>query len=183
MARVRIVSTVAAISIGCVLLACDSGAQWSVSLSNAKNEFVYGRYGQLGRNGFFGTYDIDASSTAGAFASINGWLGNRDDDIGTTASGTNASFSSVSLAAEPRFSSDWVSAVGRYTIRSYETSRSSGSYVAMSPGQLTLWTIRANTPLGAFSWGKQEFVRGFGLQFASSTRVSATAINRCGFGM
>ncbi|MFH1112984.1 MAG: hypothetical protein V1792_03600 [Pseudomonadota bacterium] len=178
MASVRIVSAVAAISIGCVLLACDSGAQWSVDLSNAQNEFVYGRYGQLGRNGFFGTYDIDASSTPGAFASINGWLGNRDDDIGTTASGTNASLSSTSLVAQPRFSSAWISAAGRYTIRSYQTSQTSGSYVAMSPGQLTLWTISANTPLGAVSWGKQEFGRGFGLQFASSRSEEYLALEK-----
>ena len=178
MANVRNLPAAVAISIAFVLVAADSSAQWSVSLSNARNEFVYGRYGQLGHNGFFGAYDIDASSTPGAFASVNGWVGNRALDIGETASGTNASLSSVSLSAQPRFESAWLEAAGRYTIQSYQTSGTSGSYVAMSPGQLTLWTIRANTPLGAVSWGKQEFGRGFGLQFAASRSEEYLALER-----
>ena len=145
----------------------DSRAQWSFDFAEAENNLLFGQYGHLGRHGFFGAFDIDASTT-GDFAPLNGWLGNRDGDIGQIASGTNASLSSVTLAAQPRLGNDWVTIAGRYTIQSYQTSGSQGSYVAMSPGQLTLWAMAVNTPLGRISWGKQEFVRGFGLQFAAS---------------
>jgi hypothetical protein len=152
-------------------------AQWSFDFAGAKNDFVYGRYGQLGHNGFFGVYDVDASSLGGRFAPVNGWIGNRLD-IGETVSGTNASFSSTSLAAQPRFGNQWVEVTGRYTIQSYQTSSTSGTYVAMSPGQLTLWTIAMDTPLGTISWGKQEYGRGFGLQLAASRSEEYLALEK-----
>ncbi|MEW6113927.1 MAG: hypothetical protein AB1664_17470 [Thermodesulfobacteriota bacterium] len=67
---------------------------------------------------------------------------------------------------------------GRYTIRSYQAAASQGSYIAMSPGQLTLWTMAINTPLGTISWGKQEFVRGLGLQFSPSRTEEYLALER-----
>ena len=42
-----------------------ASAQVSLDLSGAKNMWFYGSYGQLGSRGFFGDYNVDASSTGG----------------------------------------------------------------------------------------------------------------------
>ncbi|MDQ7783982.1 MAG: hypothetical protein RDU20_13950, partial [Desulfomonilaceae bacterium] len=60
MVNIRTLTAGLVLSIGCLFLASDTDAQWSVGLSNANNEFLYGHYGQLGHHGFFGEYDIDA---------------------------------------------------------------------------------------------------------------------------
>ncbi len=48
----------------------------SFELGQGTNQWGYFQYGQLGRNGFFGTYDIDSSSTLGVYANLNSWIGN-----------------------------------------------------------------------------------------------------------
>ena len=50
----------------------------------------------------------------------------------------------------------------------YTANTAPGSFVAVSPGQLTLWAIGVNTPVFKLIYGKQEFNWGFGLQFAAS---------------
>ncbi len=144
-------------------------AQYSLDLSGAKNMWFYGSYGQLGSRGFFGDYNVDASSTGG-FAALNGWVGNQAD-IGNLVSGSNAGSSSINLKITPKYGNDWAKLQARYTINTYNTSAAPGSVTPLSPGQLTLWSAAVGTPLGTIRVGKQVFRQGCSLQF-SDVRTS-----------
>ena len=48
-------------------------AGWELGLSGASNNWYYGRYTQMGNNGFFGPYDVDNSATTN-YASLNAWV-------------------------------------------------------------------------------------------------------------
>ncbi|MBI4963626.1 MAG: hypothetical protein HY913_10145 [Desulfomonile tiedjei] len=141
----------------------------SLDLSGAENQWFYGYYGQLGSRGFFGDYNVDASSTGGNFASLNAWVGNRPfPDIGFLVSGTNASLSSLSLAITPRYGNEWVILKARYNINAYNTGTAPGALVPISPGQLTLWSVQVNSPVASIRFGKQIFQKGFNLQFSNN---------------
>ena len=108
----------------------------SLDLSGAENTWFYGYYGQLGSRGFFGDYDVDASSTGGLFASLNGWVGNplqqvfvanpstaataapptQPDIANALVSGTNAATSQMLLNINPKYGNDWLTLKARYTI-------------------------------------------------------------------
>ena len=119
-------------------------AQVTLDLSGAGNMWFYGYYGQLGSRGFFGEYDVDASST-GNFASLNGWVGNQQD-INFLVSGSNAGVSSFDLKITPKFGNDWATLTARYNINAYNTSTAPGSVTPISPGQLTLWSAFVENP-------------------------------------
>lgn len=141
----------------------------SLDLSGAENTWFYGYYGQLGSQGFFGDYNVAASSTGGAFASLYAWIGNRPaPDVGFLVSGSNSSLSSFSLAITPRYGNEWVILKGRYNINAYNTSSGPGALVPVSPGQLTLWSVQANSPVVNLRFGKQVFKKGFNLQFSDN---------------
>jgi hypothetical protein len=152
-----------------LLFSCMAGnglSQVDFDLSGANPAFMYGQYGQLGHNGFFGAYDVDRSAS-GDFAPLNGWLGNRND-VNLFAAGSNAAFSSIQMETRARLGGDWVMAEGKYYINAYTSGTSQGAYVAMSPGQLATWSVQAKTPAGRILYGKQKFSPGLMLQFGNT---------------
>ena len=151
-------------------------AQVSLDLSGAKNMWFYGSYGQLGSRGFFGDYNVDASSTGG-FASLNGWVGNQTD-INALVSGSNAGYSSINLKITPRYGNDWARLEARYNINAYNTGSAPGSVNPLSPGQLTLWSAAVRTPLGTVRLGKQVFRHGFDLQFSDNRTTEYIMLDR-----
>lgn len=134
------------------------------TLSGAEPAFLYGQYVQLGKQGFFGLYDIDLSGS-GNFAPLNSWVGNRSD-VNAFASGTNAATSSIALQTNADLGGVWVKARGKYYINVYTTGTTQGAYVAMSPGQLATWSVEADLPICKIAYGKQTFSPGLMLQFA-----------------
>lgn len=154
----------------------------SLDLSGAENRWFYGYYGQVGSRGFFGDYDVDRGTTGGSFASLNGWFGNPTTVAGDLAnalvSGTNVGISSVALAISPKYGHEWVKLKARYTINPYLTSSAPGAVAPISPGQLTYWTVQADTPLGNIRVGKQVFEKGFDLQFSSNRTTEYLMIER-----
>ncbi len=150
-------------------------AQVTLDLSGAGNMWFYGYYGQMGNRGFFGEYDVDASST-GTFASLNSWVGNQD--VNSLVSGANAGISSFALDVTPKWGNDWAMLKARYNITSYNTSTAPGSVVPISPGQLTLWSAVVRTPLGTVRFGKQIFEQGFSLQFAQTRTTEYLMLDR-----
>lgn len=146
--------------------AANGWAQVDFTLSGGNPAFMYGQYVQLGKNGFFGTYDIDLSST-GNFATLNSWIGNRED-VNYFAAGSNAASSSILLATKARLGGDWVLVEGQYIINAYTSGTTQGTYVAMSPGQLATWAMKVDTPAGRLIYGKQKFSPGLMLQFGNS---------------
>jgi hypothetical protein len=136
-------------------------------LSGADITWFYGYYGQMGPRGFFGDYNLDASSTGGNFASLNAWVGNQTD-INSLATGSNAAYSAFGLDLKPEYGNQWVMLKARYTITPYVTSSSQGAVAVISPQNLTSWEAQVNTPVADITVGKQVFRKGFDLQFSSN---------------
>jgi hypothetical protein len=162
----------------CSLVLADASLGQVDLVAKAQNTWFYGYYGQLGDRGFFGRFNVDASSTPPAFANVNGWVGNRTPDIGQTVSGSNAAVTSTSVEINPSLGSDWVTFKGKYTITVYDANTTQGAYVAMSPGQLTAWSLDVHAPVASFGWGKREFGRGIGLQFAPARTIELLFMER-----
>jgi hypothetical protein len=141
-------------------------------LSGADVHWFYGSYGQLGSRGFFGDYNVDASSTGGNFASLNAWVGNPTtlpgDFANALVSGTNVGISTFSLDVLPRYGNQWVILKARYTITPYVTSSAPGTVTTISPGNLTTWQTQIQTPIADISFGKRVFLKGFELQFSGA---------------
>ncbi len=65
-------------------LGASSAFVWEFSMEGEvfwKNRSV----GQLGSSGFFGQYDLDNSSTPGNFASVNGWVSGKLNDLSSSS--------------------------------------------------------------------------------------------------
>ena len=168
----------------------------SLDLSGSQNAWFYGYYGQLGSRGFFGDYDVDASSTGGLFASLNGWMGNPQlqapnpaAPVGTPAattadianalvSGTSGATSQFVLNVDPKYGNDWVTLRARYTIGAYSNSASQGSVAVISPGQLTLWDVRVRTPIADITAGKVVFHKGCSLEFSRNRSTEYLMLER-----
>lgn len=136
-------------------------------LSGAGIQWFYGYYGQVGPRGFFGDYNVDASSTGGDFASLNAWVGNQGD-INSLVTGTNAGVSAFSLDLKPAYGNEWVILKARYTINPYVTASAPGAVTTISPGNLTTWQVQVNTPIADITLGKYVFWKGFNLQFSGN---------------
>jgi hypothetical protein len=153
--------------LGIVSFTCEQAlADWDFTLSGANPLFYYGQYMQLGQRGFFGSYDVDNSAT-GNFAPLNSWVGNRTD-VNSLTAGTNAATSSFGLQTNAHLKGDWVQAKGKYYINTYTTATTQGAYVAVSPGQLSTWSVSADLPIFKIAYGKQDFNKGMLLQFGSA---------------
>jgi hypothetical protein len=140
-------------------------AQWPIGIEG-KSRWLYGYYGQMGTNGFFGPFNVDASTT-GNFAGLNSWMGLRD--VGELVSGTNAALGTMAFELNPKYDAGWAVLYGRYRINPYNTSTNPGSEVPISPGQWTHWYLGAKPPLFNIFYGKQYFIQGMGLQFSQNT--------------
>ncbi len=141
---------------------------------------------------------MDASSTGGLFASLNGWVGNplqqvfvanpstaataapptQPDIANALVSGTNAATSQMLLNINPKYGNDWLTLKARYTINAYSTSSAQGSFAVISPGQLTMWQIMANTPIAAITAGKVVFQKGCSLEFSGNRTSEYLMLHR-----
>jgi len=126
---------------------------------------------QLGTDGFFGRYNTDNSSTGGNFASANGWLGGKLNDL---TSGSNAARQPMATDVIPEIKiNPAVTLRGKYRLgqfgnpiaSSYLNSTAPGVNVAISEGQWTMWKAELRTPLGKVEFGKRRFRFGCGLQY------------------
>ena len=72
------------------------------------------------------------------------------------------------MNTEASFGNEYVRLSGRYKIEPYTSETARGSYVTMSPAQLALWSIELFSPVAKITYGKDNFQKGFGLQFDHS---------------
>ncbi len=170
--------------IGAALNVCLMVTQsfaWEFSLEgelNWKNRYVQ----QLGSKGFFGKYDLDNSSTPGDFASVNGWVGGKLEDL---VSSSGAAEQRMEVNALPEFRiNPAIRLRGEYRIGSYGdpvasayvNSTSPGVQVAISEGQWTMWWLSAHTPWGMLVAGKRPFNFGCGLQYNGAEDLTSESL-------
>jgi hypothetical protein len=154
---------------------------WEFSMEgefNWKNRFVQ----QLGSRGFFGRYDLDNSSTPGNFASVNGWVGGKLEDL-SSSSGAAEQRMEVNALPELRINPA-MRLRGEYRIgqfgdpvgSAYPNSISPGVQVAISEGQWTMWWFSAQTPWGVVVVGKRPFNFGCGLQYNGTEDLTSESL-------
>jgi hypothetical protein len=133
-----------------------------------------GWYGQRGKSGFFGPYNID-NGYGTRTANFNFWNGGQFDTNITTSSSAGWSYFEVEF--EPTFRVNQAIRVnGKYRIASYGepvnedylTENAPGLNTAISEGQWTLFWLTAQTPWGQFAIGKRPWSFGMGLQYNGS---------------
>lgn len=147
-----------------LVVVSDASAWFSFDFGEAKNQWGYVHYGQMGRNGFFGPYDVDNSTTPGAYANLNSWIGNSPD-VAQITSGSNAATGQISVNVDPRLGNEWIRLKGRYNINLYQTGISKGAFNPMSSSFLTMWSLEVDLPIFRVGYGKRRFQEGLGLQF------------------
>jgi hypothetical protein len=154
------------------------------------------QYSQLGDKGFFGTFDIDNSSTGGNFASMNGWLGN---EITGTALSTGSDVAGATIWAwiSPEIAVNkavkingdyyigaWLqnpntgNAEGAFNAPEYFNSTIPGTQSSFSPGYWNNLWLTAQMPFGTVVVGKRPFRFGTALFWDGSdnTTVESCAI-------
>jgi hypothetical protein len=164
-----------------VFLGASSSSAWEFSMEGEvvwKNRFV----GQLGSNGFFGKYDSDNSSTPGNFASVNGWVSGKLNDLSSSSSAadqvmeTNV-LTELRLNPAMRLRGEYrIGSFGDPTASSYTNSTRPGVQVAISEGQWTMWWFSAQTPWGIVVYGKRPFKFGCGLQYNGAEDLTSESL-------
>ena len=162
-------------------LMLGSSSAWEFSMEGEvvwKNRFV----GQLGSNGFFGKYDLDNSSTGGNFASVNGWVSGKLNDL-SSSSGAADQVMETNILTELRINPALrvrgeyrIGAFGDPIASSYTNSTSPGVQVAISEGQWTMWWVSAQTPWGIVVYGKRPFKFGCGLQYNGAEDLTSESL-------
>ncbi len=148
------------------LFVCAVGSVFSYTpFINTDLKFLYGHYTQMGSRGFFGPYNVDASST-GNFASLNGWVGGGGD-VGDFSSGSNAAIANMAFQATPGLKYIKSRLSGTYKINVYNVESDPGASVPMSPGEWSKYSIDVSTPLLSLRYGKTDFHFGNHLQFGA----------------
>ena len=175
-ARLSVVATLLSLS-----LMLGSSLAWEFSMEGEvvwKNRFV----GQLGSNGFFGKYDLDNSSTGGNFASVNGWVSGKLNDLSSSSSAADQVMETnilTELRINPalRMRGEYrIGAFGDPIASSYTNSTSPGVQVAISEGQWTMWWVSAQTPWGIVVYGKRPFKFGCGLQYNGAEDLTSESL-------
>lgn len=148
------------------LMSVLSANAWTISFEfgDAKNQWGYMQYGQMGRNGFFGPYDVDNSTVPGLYGNLNSWLGNSTD-VNQISSGSNGAVGQYSVNADSNLGTEWIRLKGRYNINLYQTGTSQGAFNPMSPSFLTMWYLDVDLPIFTVGYGKRPFRQAMGLQF------------------
>lgn len=155
---------------------------WELSLTGDLT-WTYEWYGQTGRNGFFGTYDVDrgVSGSSNWYANFNGWFGPRMRLV----SGSAASQALMSVSFYPHLRLNRaIGMTGTYKIAphsdryglSYLMNSSEGIGQPMATGLWTLWSFYADTPWGTIFYGKRAMAAGCGLQFDGTTNRSEESL-------
>ena len=158
-----------------------SSSAWEFSMEGEvlwKNRFV----GQLGSRGFFGRYDVDNSAVPGNYASVNGWVSGKLNDLSSSSSGAEQLMETnvlpefkinraIRLRGEYR-----IAGYGDPIASSYTNSTSPGVQVAISEGQWTMWWFSAQTPWGLVVFGKRPFEFGCGLQYNHAEDLTSESL-------
>jgi len=156
------------LSIALVVGCCAPRAQSAFELQVATGVFGwnYAYAVQSGSQGFFGEFNMDASSTGGNFAPSNAWLSSG------LSSGSNAAGSLMYTVLIPSLRLNKAVALsGQYQLGpGYRTATAPGAGAAFADGEWYTWSIQANTPMGRISYGKRSFGKGVGLQFYGGSR-------------
>lgn len=165
----------------CLSVVGGSAFAWEFSLEgefNWKNRFVQ----QMGSRGFFGKYDLDNSSTPGNFASVNGWVGGKLEDL-VSSSGAAEQRMEVNALPELRINPAMrlrgeyrIGSYGDPVASAYVNSTSPGVQVAISEGQWTMWWFSAQTPWGIVVVGKRPFNFGCGLQYNGAEDLTSESL-------
>jgi len=157
------------------------GMEVNVQLSNT---FSYLYSSQMGRNGFFGPFNVDRSQgglpdqfagpflplvPAGGDAAVtNGWLGTSFGIV----SGSDASLCSVSTSFFVDFRANpAISLTGVYRAGNSEAGAFPGATVGFANGEWLQLYTKLETPWGAVSYGKRPFGFGLGFQYDESNRT------------
>jgi len=149
---------------------------WEISIDSSLLNFRFIYASQAGANGFFGPFNVDKSSKAEDFASLNGWFQRR------TMSGSTAVASSTRLTIFTTLKfNKAVSLTGAYKIGpddTLDTQRLSNPELedVLSRGMWTRLWVTVNTPLGNIYYGERGFRQGCGLQF-SATQVAEDVLD------
>lgn len=141
---------------------------WDFSIESAAFYFRYVYSSQLGSNGFFGPFNVDAGTSGADYAPLNGWY---DDKL---LSGTTAETSTTRFAIFPILKLNNAIAIrGTYRINSDQINNLAAvenpdfEYV-ISYGRWTRLWVTAQTPLGAVYFGRRGFRQACGFQFSSA---------------
>jgi hypothetical protein len=154
---------------------------WEFSLEGEyvwKSRFVQ----QLGSRGFFGRYDLDNSSTPGDFASANGWVGGKLEDLSSSSGAAEQrmevnALPQVRINPAMRFRGEYrIGQFGDPVASAYVNSTSPGVQVAISEGQWTMWWFSAQTPWGIVAVGKRPFTFGSGLQYNGGEDLTSESL-------
>lgn len=168
----------------CIALTAIPASAWEFRLSGGL-DWTYEGYSQLGSDGLFGRYDIDAGNNPGGYggalgdaASLNGWVGVQ---ISQLASGSDNARASMSMTFNPEirinravrirgqyYIGSWGfdqfgSAVGAIASSQYPNSSILGVQQSFSPGYWNMLWVTAQTPWGVLAGGKREFSFGTAL--------------------
>ncbi len=170
----------------CALILCNvflasALFAWEFSM---EGEFLWkGRFvGQLGSNGFFGRYDLDNSSTPGNYASVNGWVSGKLNDLSSSSNGADQVMETnilpqLKLNEAIRLRGEYrIGAFGDPIASSYRNSTAPGVQVAISEGQWTMWWFTAQTPWGTVGYGKRPFRFGCGLQYNGAEDLTSESL-------
>lgn len=159
----------------------SSSLAWEFSMEGEvlwKNRFV----GQLGSRGFFGKYDQDNSSTPGNYASVNGWVSGKLNDLSSSSSAADQVMETnvlpdLRLNPAIRLRGEYrIGGFGDPIASSYTNSASPGVQVAISEGQWTMWWFTAQTPWGIVLFGKRPFKFGCGLQYNGGEDLTSESL-------
>jgi hypothetical protein len=154
---------------------------WEFSMEGEfiwKNRFV----SQLGSRGFFGKYDLDNSSAPGNYASVNGWVGAKMNDLSSSSSAADQVMETnvlpeLKINEAMRLRGEYrIGGFGDPIASSYRNSTAPGVQVAISEGQWSIWWFSAQTPWGIVAFGKRPFRFGCGLQYNGAEDLTSESL-------
>lgn len=159
---------------------------WEYAMEGAfTNTYEY--YLGQGKNGFFGTFDVDRSVAAGGlaagdYATLNGWVGRQVRDL---VSGSDATrnypllelYPDIKVNQAVRFRAKYrLGDYGDPWASEYLTNTRPGRDVATSDGQWTMWWGTFNTPWGMIVAGKRPESFGLGIQNDGETNTTTEGL-------
>jgi len=181
MAETRLAGLAALVALVGLFIVPGPSFGWEFSLEGEflwKNRYVQ----QLGPNGFFGKYDSDNSSTGGNFASANGWVGGKLEDLSSSTGAAEQRMETnilpqVKISEAMRFRGEYrIGSFADPIASAYVNSTSPGVQVAISEGQWTMWWFSAQTPWGMVVVGKRPFTFGCGLQYNGAEDLTSESL-------
>jgi hypothetical protein len=162
MSYVRFVRVLVSTVLLCLSFMAGSSSAWEFAM---EGELLWKlrSVGQLGSRGFFGRYDLNNSSIPGTYASVNGWVSGKLNDLSSSSGGADQVMEAnilpeLRLNEAMRLRGEYrIGAFGDPIASSYRNSTSPGVQVAISEGQWSMWWFSAQTPWGIVAFGKRRY--------------------------